>query len=128
MQRKMKTRTNQPVFLDNGGKVDDSKLGGTKLYKHHITEMVEGDDATDLIVITPVATSYGLDETTLKSIFDDAVSVRGSLYDWSNEEIVVYVAYDGFAPNKCLAFVGSNTFDLIDLTLPRQLTDTVTEL
>lgn len=32
----MKTRTNQPVFLDNGNPVDDSKLGGTKLYKHDI--------------------------------------------------------------------------------------------
>ena len=38
----MKTRTNQPVFLDNGGKVDDSKLGGTKLYQHKI----ELDDAS----------------------------------------------------------------------------------
>lgn len=32
----MKTRTNQPVFLDNGEKVDDSALGGTQLYRHYI--------------------------------------------------------------------------------------------
>lgn len=31
----MKTRTNQPVFLDNGNLVDDNNLGGgTKLYLH----------------------------------------------------------------------------------------------
>lgn len=34
----MKTRTNQPVFYDNGQKVDDSALGGTKLYLHHIID------------------------------------------------------------------------------------------
>ena len=34
----MKTRTNQPVFLDNGQLVDDSKLGETKLYLHTIEE------------------------------------------------------------------------------------------
>lgn len=38
----MKTRTNQPVFLDNGELVNDGALGGTKLYKHQITMACSG--------------------------------------------------------------------------------------
>ena len=44
----MKTRTNQPVFLDNGQPVDDSKLGGTKLYKHNLV-FTNGDSTTQKI-------------------------------------------------------------------------------
>ena len=43
----MKTRTNQPVFLDNGNPVNDSALGGTKLYLHSIVVsdlVLEGGD------------------------------------------------------------------------------------
>ena len=47
----MKTRTNQPIFYDNGAKVDDNALGGTQLYKHSFTIEDEDMNAYEITII-----------------------------------------------------------------------------
>lgn len=54
----MKTRTNQPVYKDNGEELKDSDLsGGTKLYRHNIVF----SNADEIIFINNVATPYTFD-------------------------------------------------------------------
>lgn len=48
----MKTRTNQPIFLDNGNPVNDSALGGTQLYKHTITIDEWHDPVSCFVIIS----------------------------------------------------------------------------
>ena len=52
----MKTRTNQPVFLDNGENVDDSKLGGTKLYRHSVF-IQDNENEIHLNIISALSSS-----------------------------------------------------------------------
>ena len=72
----MKTRTNQPVFYDNGQKVDDSALGGTKLYKHSF-QIINEDIMTDygIVIINnsqiPI-TSLGSVGELIKGLITDA--------------------------------------------------------
>ncbi len=96
----MKTRTNQPVFLDNGNPVDDSALGGTQLYKH----VIVAGSSQEIIIFSPIATSVNNTDdvaTLFKSMFS------GYLYDNDNEYegIITYVAGDSEETDGCVYFI-----------------------
>ena len=84
----MKTRTNQPVFLDNGNPVDDSALGGTKLFKHTI---IDSDIGEQFVVISTSSTSLVgastadilLNQSTLKMLYGQSliIATEGSGVD-----------------------------------------------
>lgn len=68
----MKTRTNQPVFLDNGQPVDDSNLGGTKLYRHELTLSENAQfpsNASKVVFVLPFDTPITMDNMITLGVF-----------------------------------------------------------
>ena len=83
----MKTRTNQPVFYDNGQRVDDSKLG-TKTYKYNIYGTC----------VDPSNNQYDIDMFFISKVKDL------TLENWSDNflEITIVALYRGGIEYKCL--------------------------
>lgn len=70
----MKTRTNQPVFLDNGELVDDSALGGTKLYRHQITMACSGGGGSNNFKVDIISSK---DTAYTKATLESDETIRG---------------------------------------------------
>lgn len=119
----MKTRTNQPVFYDNGQRVDDSALGGTKLYKH---ELVFTN--TTIYLISTQAdkeTGYtGGPPTTSILLFEKVVSV----YSQNSGCLVVPMNFNGKIQINAVQFSGSTSVTMSGVVLGNFISDTVTPL
>lgn len=72
----MKTRTNQPIFKDDGTPFTDSQLesdisqkGGTKLYRHNITIRCHTEDLTEfnftLVIFSFVSDNFATNKQQL---------------------------------------------------------------
>lgn len=76
----MKTRTNQPVFLDNGQPVNDSALGGTKLYKHTI-ELIDQENQNWLHLIMISTNPIGINDNEYGLVSSDGYISIPYFYD-----------------------------------------------
>ena len=122
----MKTRTNQPIVLDNGQPVDDSKLGGTKLYKHEIDISISHAGGTvtgKLYLISNNANNY-TSGSSFKS--SDVICGQSHIRYQGGFRPIVSLG-DSMGPNMSMSWIESGT--AVNLNVAFTITkDTVTPL
>ena len=121
----MKTRTNQPVFLDNGQKVDDNALGGTQLYKHVVTVEDSGSNTFNIELISIRGTAYQ-SLTTISSDKNYEVLSFGIIVPEDTPKQIIAIENSGMGSFLICYVSGGANIDYIDVI--EMTTDVVTPL
>lgn len=131
----MKTRTNQPIFKDDGTPFTDNQLdsdiaqkGGTKLYRHEIT--FDTDNFYGVVIINNSSIGYD-DESDMEDLAQDIL--ENGRYAYNNEDgykgCVTASYYDGVDGVVVVYLDGlERTMKVINTQSLTYLNDIVTEL